>query len=85
MAREIYGQLRQEQQLRLALFLAKDKVNSAAGVTMIRRSSVSFRKLEELIRLRKRWSLDYRAALRRHGVPHLPERYAGKNTAASLT
>lgn len=55
MAREIYGLMRQEQQLRLALFLAKDKVNSAQGDydQVLQRG---FRKLEELIRLRKRWA-----------------------------
>jgi subtilisin-like proprotein convertase family protein/threonine dehydrogenase-like Zn-dependent dehydrogenase len=55
MAMEIYGLLRQEQQLRLALILAKDKVNSAQGDydQVLQRG---FRMLQELIRLRQRWA-----------------------------
>jgi hypothetical protein len=55
LAIEINGLLRQEQQLRLALYLAKDKVNSAQGDydQVLQRG---FRTLQELIRLRQRWA-----------------------------
>ncbi|MEZ4640489.1 MAG: PKD domain-containing protein [Caldilineaceae bacterium] len=55
MALEIYGLLRQEQQLRLALILAKDHVNGAQG-DYDQALQRGFRKLEELIRLRQRWA-----------------------------
>ena len=52
---EFGGLLRAEQQARLALFLAKDKVNGAQGDydQVLQRG---FRKLQDLIRLRKRWA-----------------------------
>ncbi|MFQ5343640.1 MAG: hypothetical protein ACE5F6_19030, partial [Anaerolineae bacterium] len=55
MGRSLGGLLLQEKELRLQLYLAKDKVNAAQGDydQVLQRG---FRKLQELIRLRKRWA-----------------------------
>jgi len=55
LGREMKAMIREERELRLALFLAKDQVNSAQGDydAALQRG---FRKLAELIRLRKRWA-----------------------------
>jgi len=53
--KQMGGLLRQEREQRLAVYLAKDRVNGAQGdydQTLQR----GFRKLNELIRLRKRWA-----------------------------
>ncbi len=55
LGREISGMFREERELRMALFLAKDQVNSAQG-TYDQILQRAFRKLEELSRLRKRWA-----------------------------
>jgi hypothetical protein len=55
MGRTLGGYLLQEKELRLRLYLAKDKVNAAQGDydQVLQRG---FRKLQELVRLRKRWA-----------------------------
>jgi hypothetical protein len=55
LGRDMGALLREERELRLALFLAKDQVNSAQG-TYDQTLQRAFRTLRELIRLRQRWA-----------------------------
>ncbi|MBC8447965.1 MAG: right-handed parallel beta-helix repeat-containing protein [Chloroflexi bacterium] len=54
-AKQMGGLLREERQFKLALYLAMDRVNGAQG-NYDAALQKGFRKLQELIRLRKRWA-----------------------------